>query len=453
MRLPRDLGHGLILRAGTPADSEALATFNADVIRGQDMQEPQASLGEWTRDLMEGRHPVATAADATIVEDTADGAIVSATIHLSHSWSYGGVRIPVGQPELVGTRVEYRGRGLVRTILDHVHARSAARGEVMQAITGIPWFYRQFGYEMAIERGGGGILFASELRALAPGGTMRVRPATEADVTFLGELDREASTRRAMWVPRDAAEWRYELSGHRSASAAHQVICIIEDAGAHAIGMLAHSPSLWHGTLGVHAIEVAQGVSWRHALVAALHHLRATGEALGAASGSPFDGASFWVLGREHPLYTVLRVRYRAADTWYAIYTRVPDVPAFLQAVAPALERRLAASALAGHSAELRLSFYRDGVRIELDRGRVKTVERWTPRRTLVGQEMGLATSDPHRAHALFPDLTFLQLLFGLRSADELEAWFPDCILRTAEARGLLNALFPRAPSYVWPVL
>ena len=47
---PRDLGDGLTLRAATFADAGALATFNADVIRMQDMATPQANLGEWTRD-------------------------------------------------------------------------------------------------------------------------------------------------------------------------------------------------------------------------------------------------------------------------------------------------------------------------------------------------------------------------------------------------------------------
>jgi hypothetical protein len=83
----------------------------------------------------------------------------------------------------------------------------------------------------------------------------------------------------------------------------------------------------------------------------------------------------------------------------------------------------------------------------------VRTVERWQPPTALVGQEMGLGSTDPGRAHALFPDLTFLPLLFGLRSIDELGAWYPDCIVRTAETRALLNALFPRRPSFVWPVV
>ena len=52
-------------------------------------------------------------------------------------------------------------------------------------------------------------------------------------------------------------------------------------------------------------------------------------------------------------------------------------------------------------------------------------------------------------ADALFPDLTFLQLLFGYRSYDELDMAFADCFANNAEAAVLLNALFPKRPSYV----
>lgn len=451
--LSQSLGDGLTLRAATPADADALAAFNADIIRGQDMAEPQANLGEWTRDLIGGAHPTMRADDATIVEDTRTGAIVSSMMLLSHTWSYGGVHIAVGQPELVGTRADYRARGLVRRQFDLVHARSAARGHVMQAVTGIPSFYRQFGYEYAIARGGGGRFFGTELAAFPVVDTLRVRPATEADAAFLARLDTEASERHAMWVPRDAGQWRYEISGHRPGSAVRMVIGIIEDLAARAIGMVVHAASLWGHGIGVHAIEVVRGVSWRPAVLAAFTYLRTAGEALAAEAGQPFDGASLWLLRRDHPVYTVLRVRDDAAETWYAIYTRVPDVAAFLRAVVPALERRLAHSSLAGHSGELRLSFYRDGVKLVLEDGRVKAVERWQPSVTLLGQEMGMVTKDPGRPHALFPDLTFLQLLFGMRSVHDLETWYPDCVVRTSETRAVLGALFPPQPSVVWPVL
>ena len=71
---------------------------------------------------------------------------------------------------------------------------------------------------------------------------------------------------------------------------------------------------------------------------------------------------------------------------------------------------------------------------------------------TVRGLEFGRPSTDPRRPLAMFPDLTFLQLLFGFRALEELAAAFPDCVVRTQEARALLTALFPRTPSDVWPV-
>jgi hypothetical protein len=69
------------------------------------------------------------------------------------------------------------------------------------------------------------------------------------------------------------------------------------------------------------------------------------------------------------------------------------------------------------------------------------------------GIEFGRSSNDPGRPLAMFPDLTFLQLLFGFRPLEALEAAFPDCIVRTQEARALLQALFPRSLSDVWAVI
>ncbi len=50
-----------------------------------------------------------------------------------------------------------------------------------------------------------------------------------------------------------------------------------------------------------------------------------------------------------------------------------------------------------------------------------------------------------------FPDLTFLQLLFGYRSFDELDYAFADCFAED-EARPLVRALFPKQALDVWSV-
>ena len=64
-----------------------------------------------------------------------------------HAWSFAGILFGVTRAEMVATEPSYRRRGLVRALFEMVHARGAAEGHLLSAITGIPYFYRQFGYE------------------------------------------------------------------------------------------------------------------------------------------------------------------------------------------------------------------------------------------------------------------------------------------------------------------
>jgi hypothetical protein len=448
--LPRDLGDGLVLRQGRVTDADALAAFNADVLRSQDSAEPNDGLGGWTRDLMTGRHPrFRPEHDGLIVED-AQGRIVSAGMLITQTLSFAGTVIDAGQPELIGTSPAYRGRGLVRTLFETFHRWSAERGQVMQFIAGIPWFYRQFGYEMAIQRGGGPVIGVDLLPALPAGAEFRMRPFAAADAVFATRLDRDAAQRYLVSVPRDEALWRYEVEGHSEASTLRQVWRIVERPDGQAVAVVSHAPELDGSVLPVTTFEVAPNVPWRPVWIAVVHALREEfAKRSGTASLTAFG---FWWLGRQHPLYHVARLTdFRRPGS---VYTRVPDLARFLTVVAPVLERRLAASPMAGWSGELRLGFYRDGgVALSVRAGAFERAWPWRASLETIGQEMGRPSQDRGRADALVPGLTFQQLLFGSRTLEELEFAFPDCIVRTGEARALLSALFPRQPSDVWPVL
>ena len=90
----------------------------------------------------------------------------------------------------------------------------------------------------------------------------------------------------------------------------------------------------------------------------------------------------------------------------------------------------------AGYTGELRISFYRNGLRFRFDQGALN-VDAWTPEVIEDGD-------------AAFPDLTFLQLLFGFRSLEELQHAFPDCAAITNASRVLLPILFPKKDSNIW---
>jgi hypothetical protein len=448
----RDLGDGLVLRRASAADAERLAAFNADVLRHQDAPEPAPGIGAWTRDLMEGRNPAFRPEDATIVEDTRTGAIASSMMLMAQRWTYGGVEIAVGQPELVGTAAPYRGRGLVRAQFDVVHGWSAARGDLVQAISGVPWFYRQFGYEMALALGGVRHYVPAAMGPPDPerAAAWRVRPAALSDLAFIATVYRRSTARYAIATPVDEAGWRHMLVGRRPESAQHIAFAVIEGRDGRPAGFVGHRNQFWGRSLPVVFFEVAAGVAWRTVWPSVLAHLETAGRDMAAKRGRDAFGAiGFW-LGSHHPAYEVFGLAQVVRP--YAWYVRVPDLARLLGVLGPALDARLAASPLAGHGGELSLSFYRGGVRLSFEDGRLARAEAWQPPIDLVGQEERSPTAAP-RGAAMFPGLTFSQLLFGFRSLDELQHAFPDVVVRSQETRGLLDALFPKVASDAWTVV
>jgi hypothetical protein len=209
---------------------------------------------------------------------------------------------------------------------------------------------------------------------------------------------------------------------------------VIETLDGENVGVLMHSLRLSGGAMRTYFYELREGVAFLAVTPSVMRYLDATGEQLAKQTGEEFSRLAF-TLGETHPVYDTVAARLpvsRVLDAWYI---RVPDVPAFLRVIAPALEKRLADSPQGGYTGELKLNFYRGGLHIGLERGRM-AFEPWKPDRVEEGD-------------AAFPGLTFLQLLFGYRSLDELRHAFPDLSARTDEARALLPILFPKKDSNV----
>jgi hypothetical protein len=166
-RVHRDLGGGLILRQATVEDAAAVAAFNSRIHHSPggpfDQRQPHKGVAAGTLDLMKGDHPTCDASHFTVIEDTKTGSIVSSTCLIPQKFSYEGSEFDAGLPELVGTHPDYRRRGLVGEQFEVLHRWSAERGHLMQAIGGIPYYYRRFGYEMAVYMGEGRRYYVNDI--------------------------------------------------------------------------------------------------------------------------------------------------------------------------------------------------------------------------------------------------------------------------------------------------
>lgn len=430
----RDLGDGLLLRRSRVEDVDALAEFNRSI--HSDNEQDGECLAAWTRDLLNA-HPTFRPDDFTVVEETSTGRIVSTMNLISQTWSYEGIQFGVGRPELVGTLPEFRNRGLVRLQFEEIHKWSAERGEMVQAITGIPFYYRQFGYEMALDLDGRRFGYEAQLPTLKDGETepYTIRPAQERDLRFIEGLYDQTKQRSMIACERTPELFRYELTAHKDHC---WLNCIVENSAGESVGYFRYPAYNHHGSMVASRYELKQGVSWLEVTPSVVRFLWSKGQEYAERDGGKCNSFGF-VLGASHPAYEALGSRLSSVNAPYAWYLRVPDLRAFLEHIKPALETRLAQSIAANHSREIRFSFYRSGVRMVIERGKISSIEPWKP-------------SPKDEGDAAFPGLTFLQLLFGYRSFEELKYAFADCGWDSDEVRLLLNILFPKKLSNVYPI-
>lgn len=134
------------------------------------------------------------------------------------------------------------------------------------------------------------------------------------------------------------------------------------------------------------------------------------------------------------PAGTISRPQQLISET--TKYVRVPDLARFITSLIPALDIRLKhSSRWRAHCGTVRVSNYSTaypGFEIRIDHGKITNVQPFIKR-------------DQHQDDDLasFPNRTFLQVLFGRRSIEELNYILPDVTMND-QTLHLLNTLFPK---------
>lgn len=190
------LPDGLTLRTTRPGDLDQVAALLVD--RGE--------AGDDVDHRLVVEDPAAGWETSAVVVD-GDRVVATATL-LDETVRVGDVVLPAGQVELVATHEDYEGRGLMRALMEWAHELSAARGHLLQVMIGIPYVYRRFGYEYAID-----MPPAREVvdvpEPLGPGepGPYRLRLAEADDVDALAGLQDLAQQPYDIAVPHPRARW------------------------------------------------------------------------------------------------------------------------------------------------------------------------------------------------------------------------------------------------------
>jgi hypothetical protein len=452
---PRDLGGNLRLRWSTSADLEALLDCYGFVYRDTPESPVTAVQQNWIRSLIVGGHPQANPNNFAVVEDLSTKKIVAATTLMQQNIDFGGIPLSMGRPEIVATMPEYRNRGLIRHIFALIHERSEQRGDHLQGITGIPYYYRQFGYEYALSLQDYMTFPFEQVPSLAEGTSepYRLRKVMPNETSILIELYEQNRTRpRSMHngtaqmkplvtTPATEEYWQWSVNGHPQPVAEGWTAWFIVDTDEQICGYVLQKPLRWGKSIRVWDLGVAQGVSYLQIWPSLLRALKQIGEQEPGVNEKvePATQITFEFVG-PHPLHDVVAdAQGSNRKPGYYWYIRVADTPRFIRTIAPVLEQRLAESPLANYSGELSINHYRNGLKIGFEQGKLTVAEPWILPTWGAKPNVGI------------PAMPFLHLLFGNKNYDTLKEFFPD-VWAHDEAAQVLRTIFPAQASVLLPL-
>jgi predicted acetyltransferase len=343
----------------------------------------------------------------TVVYD--DDHLVSTSVLMGHRLEIGQTAFSAGQIEYVATDPDYRRRGLVRAQFDVHHGRAADRGDLVLFIAGIPYFYKRLGYDygLAYPR-----RYYLPTNAVAAHDGTVIDNATAADIPAMQAMHDRSLAHADVRIPRSAAEWDALVS--RSSKWSEGVF--VARRGREVVGWMRLQ-------------RYEEIASWELLQASALD--LAAAETMLAYAVALAGQASLGILSRPDDAFgSLLESVGLRGEGFHALYARIPDARAFLQALRPELSRRLTDSPLAAEQGELTVSLYSRSLVLAFDHGTVTDV-RWGPGVEDPGDVNGVGVA---------PD-SLAELLLGAYGAVELAERVEDVVL--GRHRALMQILFP----------
>ncbi|KAF8982092.1 hypothetical protein BGZ46_001828 [Entomortierella lignicola] len=523
-----DIGNGLIMRWSTKTDADNVATLLMDAFRWSPFGDPLPQdrapgpnefTGAAARRLFRGKSAVMRENDFALVEDTkreeGRNPIVACVALMRQKFFYGSVVLNLGVPELVATDTEYRNRGLIkRLFLEMIHPESDARGDVLQFIAGIPYFYRQFGYGYGLHLYN--IARIDNPNIVPPLGKDQVEPftlrrATLNDVDFLLRLSTPEKLHQNTTISTFYSRRYWEYTVHEAFEdkqhrfdAERETNIIVETKSGNPVGFTVASSVFFGPELEAFALDedltsfvevkdsvlrqlfergtarkkvILKEAEEARKLKAENEQVKEAEEAKKAEAGSENEKATETTdttispapapapsppfvykinLHPLHPLSALLGNSAKRDPNGPSIYTRIYNYPAFIKAVAPELEKRLANSPIAGVTGRLRLDFYRQvegssgkGLEVFFEKGKIVDAKEWARPSPEEKMEESLNWMKENYTPVLFnanlAPLTFTNLLTGKDSLQDLTWAYGESFAYDDTTTLLLNTLFPKS--------
>ena len=421
MSIPRkDLGDGLVIKtADDQADVERVSALDCVVFEDR--------VGALCQQLFLN-HPEIPINNLIFVEDETKGYVISTLCLIPWKWNYDGAMLKVGEMGIVGTMETYRKQGLIRSQVDYFKTLLNDGEFDISIIQGIPYFYRQFGYEYSIPLEMHCYVELQQIPDLRENENPKFtcRTADSSDLPAMQKLYDEASKDFAIHTVKNEKIWQYLFENNPKTCTAVDM-WIVEDVNKRIAGYFFIAKHPFGNSLTVS--EVSK-LSYDAALDALryMKKLAIEGNKPNIRLNLP-SNCELVKVAKYHGAY------FRGNYAWQ-IY--IPDMVRFLRKIAPTLEKRLVSSPFAGLTEDVRMSFYNEKIVMHFEDGRIMGVEK-----------IDLSGSWWEPIH--IPPKAAVPLFLGCRDREESNTFWKD-MSASPKYSYLLDVLFPKMDSHIYSI-
>ena len=344
--------------------------------------------------------------------------VAAGLLLLPQTWIIEGVEVKVAEMGCVGTRPEHRRQRLQWILNEEFDSYAKENGYDLCVLAGIPYFYRQFGYQYAVE-----LNFSAEIgieKIPDNESLLQRREITKSDTPIMATILRDTQQRYFVKSTRTSGVWKMQQDTCTYGGESFEGMGLIKDSIL--VGYYRYVVDSKNSTLYIRELSISEEVSVEEIIGTLKKHAEETGSRKIKTGLASVD-----------PINLHLRELGATVNKPYAWQIKPLDLFGLMKKMKPVFEKRIAESQFTDLTKELAFNFFKFAVKVEFVDGKIQKMEKYYEEES---RNLG------------FNPYAFIQMLVGYKGWRELAEAYPDFWVRD-NLDDLVDVLFPKGSGYI----
>jgi predicted acetyltransferase len=351
------------------------------------------------------------------IEENDSNKMVSSIILAPLEWDFDGTLIPICEMDLVGTLTEYRNRGLMGILNELYEVIMEQKGYKLSVIRGIPYYYRRFGYEFALNLDERIVLNKNQIQSKEMK-KVSIRKATRQDLDFIKSIYNKQNEKFFITNVYNQNNFYHKFMNDDFDENFLSTYLIEIN------GKLTSffSVGMSYDSVGYSLVVPEVNEECMLKIVQFVNTLNKEKDQIVFQVNSDTKFSQYICsLGGKKNL-------------GYGWQIRIPNIKKFLHAISPILEQRIERSSYKGLTQDVVISDYREIFTLIFKNGKIEDIE------------VKKGYPFPGSCDVQIPNSSLIKLLLSDRTFEEIKYIVRDSILKP-ESEKLIKILFPKKPS------